>query len=262
MLPNPLSMLNSLNVPPTGPAVQLFMSRYDLAFTSIANYRSTLSTTNYTWWEDLCGILLTTPPTNPPAAKNTVNTDLRYWANPFFRKPTVTGAAAQSWMSGAAAQASPVFVRGCTQFIVEFAGDYMVQDPTTGAPMSAGQDGQVDYTVDPGTGARHIRWYGYERDTNDDGAIDPRVDVVPVKTALLFYGIPMAAGAATFERFVPANYTLRPQGINSSPYICAWGADTDAILPRPKMIRITMAVDDPNGHLNTEQTFEYVFNLP
>ena len=256
---NALSILNAAN---TAGGANLFMSRYDLAGTSISNYHSTLTTTNYTWWEDLSGIQLFIPPTNPPAAIQTVKNNQRYWGNPFFTKPNVTGTAAQAWLSSAAAQASPVFVRGCTQFIVEFAGDYMVQNPATGAPTAAGQDGQVDYTVDSVTGAHHIRWYGYERDTNDDGTIDPRVDVVPVKTALAYYGIPMSNTAATFERFIPANYTLQAQGTNSSPYICAWGPDTDATLPRPKMIRITMAVDDPNGHLNTEQTFEYVFNLP
>ena len=31
---------------------------------------------------------------------------------------------------------------------------------------------------------------------------------------------------------------------------------------RPKMLRITMTVDDPNGRLTEGQTFEYVIDLP
>ena len=37
-----------------------------------------------------------------------------------------------------------------------------------------------------------------------------------------------------------------------------WGP-TD---PKPKMIRILMTIDDPNGKLTDGQTFEYVFTLP
>ena len=52
------------------------------------------------------------------------------------------------------------------------------------------------------------------------------------------------------------------------PYTCSWGDDTDAssagnpTIPRPKMIRITIGIDDPTGHLNTQQIYQYVFNLP
>ena len=41
-------------------------------------------------------------------------------------------------------------------------------------------------------------------------------------------------------------------------YICAWGPND----PKPRMIRITLMIDDPAGRLNEGQTFEYVFELP
>ena len=53
-------------------------------------------------------------------------------------------------------------------------------------------------------------------------------------------------------------YTSR--GNNNGPYYtCAWGPNT--ISPMPKLIRITIAIDDPNGHLNDAQTFEYIVPL-
>ena len=45
------------------------------------------------------------------------------------------------------------------------------------------------------------------------------------------------------------------------PYVCAWGPGADPGT-LPKLIRITVAIDDPNGRLNNEQTYEYVFPLP
>lgn len=260
--PAVLSILNAGNSTDGG-AVKLFMSRYDLAQTSIAAYRASISATNFGWWQDVSGIrvsnanlpLKTTPPT--------VSADQRYWGNPFIKKPTSTDALKRlQQLSGAVSQASPVFVRGCTQFIVEFAGDYVKQDPTTGKPTAAGQDGQIDFCVDPTTGARHIRWYGFQRDTNDDGKIDANIDVVPLHDYLVANSITPAA-AIGFERTYPTNYNLPALNTNSPAYVCAWGPDTDSAgIPRPKMIRITMAVDDPTGHLNTEQYYEYVYNLP
>ena len=43
-----------------------------------------------------------------------------------------------------------------------------------------------------------------------------------------------------------------------SQYVCAWGPND----PKPKMIRITMTVDDPGGRLADGQTYEYIYTLP
>jgi hypothetical protein len=81
------------------------------------------------------------------------------------------------------AQMSPALLQHCSQFIVEYAGDYLQQDgPTSATPgqltgqiTGIGPDGQIDYvittvpdTTSP-TGYRQtkrIRWYGMPRSTN------------------------------------------------------------------------------------------------
>jgi hypothetical protein len=74
----------------------------------------------------------------------------------------------------------------------------------------------------------------------------------------------------TFERYYPSNWAGNTTSINTdisnngtitatSEYVAAWGPDTTEGLP--KMIRITVAMDDPNGNLKTPQWFEYVINL-
>jgi type II secretory pathway pseudopilin PulG len=114
----------------------------------------------------------------------------------------------------ALARTSPVFVNHCTQFIVEYAGDYLYQDPdptpadirktTRGRIVDApggrkgiksyyaaqpggrfaqepdyGEtDGEIDWIWDRDTQTKSIRWYGMPRDTNNDGQINMK-DVVP-----------------------------------------------------------------------------------
>ena len=43
-----------------------------------------------------------------------------------------------------------------------------------------------------------------------------------------------------------------------SSYTCAWGPNDDN---KPKMLRLIVRVDDPNGRLSNGQTVEYVINL-
>ena len=37
---------------------------------------------------------------------------------------------------------------------------------------------------------------------------------------------------------------------------------TAVLDPKPKMIRITMTIDDPGGRLGEGQTYEYIYTLP
>lgn len=262
---DPLSLFSAVSRDQT----PISSSRYDIARTSINQHRNIAIIGGYKWWERLIGQQI--------SATSTIQSDVRYVANPFVRKPTPAVAAspvnAAKWMSAASAQTYPVFVRGCTQFIVEFAGDYLQQNPTTGAVAGPGQDGQVDYVVENPTAPisqqiRHIRWYGFPRDTNNDGLIDPRKDgtqdVVPVGQ------VPGSGGPMLFERggAFPLPQMVQFSRVTdiapqSNAYVCAWGPDTDAVgIPRPRMIRITLGIDDPAGHLSNEQLYEYVFNLP
>ena len=197
------------------------------------------------------------------------------------------------------ARTVPVFVRGCTQFTVEYAGDYLNQDPTNGAIVgnylsgAAGTDGQIDYMYvveqthpsEPMANVRRIRWYGMPRnvDTRDDvagpviagaPAATPKAgnlyDVIPLRDLLSltpgFTGLP----ADFFEHFdnlaAAANYAgagAVPDDPRAVRYYAAWGPNDLAkgSPTRPKMIRITMTVDDPNGRMTEGQTFEYVIDL-
>lgn len=129
------------------------------------------------------------------------------------------------------AQTTPYFVGHCTQFIVEYAGDYLNQeenngdvpglptdvaakmDPASGQIVYGTTDGVIDYVIDTsadgtfgGTGAftpndpptnpakwvRRTRWYGLPRDVTGDGRITIN-DVVPLSDVMAYYGITMAA---------------------------------------------------------------------
>jgi type II secretory pathway pseudopilin PulG len=139
---------------------------------------------------------------------------LRYWCNPTVTRPID---------SQVLSSKVPIFVPNCTQFIVEYAGDYLNQDPQTGLPrhgmnnnltVTNGQydastfdvadainpgdgsvihgttDGQIDYilekpgnTADSSKWVRRIRWYGLPRDVNGDGHI-VFGDVIPLADVL------------------------------------------------------------------------------
>jgi hypothetical protein len=248
--------------------ISLVASRYDLAATSIDYYRRYLLTTpnhdGYPWWEHISGSQIDGP----------ILSDGRYFANPFLRRPSGAANAAM-WMSASAAQTTPVFVRNCTQCIIDFAGDFATQDPTTGKITSAQPDGQVDYTVDPLTGKRKIRWYGFPRDASNEGKIGvdtgthQQFGVCPLSDTLRLAPdyARVTANLPPIERNplpYSANYAAAMPAVASGAsevYLCAWGAD-NVVLPRPRMLRITLAVDDPTGHLSNEQLYEYVFNLP
>jgi prepilin-type N-terminal cleavage/methylation domain-containing protein len=73
--------------------------------------------------------------------------------------------------SASIAEMAPYFLQHCTQFVVEYAGDYMQQD-ANGNMVGLGPDGQIDYYLDA-NGNKHIRWYGMPRSStgqlHDDG---------------------------------------------------------------------------------------------
>lgn len=78
------------------------------------------------------------------------------------------------------ARVSPTLLPHCSQFIVEYAGDFLTQDsdpasasfgwvqttPVGGNPLQP--DGQIDFVVNPVTRVKSTRWYGYPRDTNSN----------------------------------------------------------------------------------------------
>mgnify|MGYP000471754520 CR=1 FL=1 len=154
-------------------------SRHDLAKTSIADFRADLfdlvrANPGADWWNGLI---------------------YRFEANRFPRRP---------YTAESTAQTAPLFLANCSQFIVEYAGDFVTQvrdvrgvvshrinldpeapdgrtttedmnDPRFGTVTAAIPDGKLDFYVerDPitGGGVEKIRWYGFPRDVDGDGKI-------------------------------------------------------------------------------------------
>lgn len=201
-------------------------SRYDLAGTSIAAERAAIishcNTTNADWWTRFSYPL---------------------WGNPHYMRPV---------NSQKLALTVPMFVNGCTQFIVEFAGDYLNQDPLTGNIVdvhsylnattfidrgSVGTDGEVDYIVatEPGgTKSRQVRWYGLPRDVDGDGQIpvnisDPNAikDVVPLRDLIKikYSDVVKAPMERTVLPYPSANnYAATTGGMTTTgKYFAVWG---------------------------------------
>ncbi len=158
---------------------------------------------------------------------------------------------------------APAFVAGCSQFCVEFAGDFVSQNPngTPNTSATPGPDGTIDFRIVNGT--RQIIWYGMPRSVSGDGQVlaswnsnPPRPDVDTVQNTWKGAGVlpPVTANSPgyTFERM--------PAG-NTATYVAAWHPK-DTNNPRPKLIRIIWAVEDPNNRLGLPVTFEYVFPVP
>jgi hypothetical protein len=87
----------------------------------------------------------------------------------WYNRPQVNPTLQIPVTAASLAQLSSYFLQHCSQFVVEYAGDYLQQDnnptsPTYGAMTGIGSDGQIDYYVDA-NGNKHIRWYGMPRST-------------------------------------------------------------------------------------------------
>ncbi|CAN5538458.1 hypothetical protein BH09PLA1_BH09PLA1_07990 [soil metagenome] len=235
-------------------------SRYDLAATSISSYRQTLlnyisANPNATWWQDIFG-----------------SGGRRFQANPAITKPITAASLSQQ---------APIFIPGCTQFIVEYAGDFVSQVDNPALPTygnvvgwfgaaNPSTDDNVDFVVV--NGAKRVRWYGAPRDTSGDGLVPGWIagrlsnqmpDVVPLRDVIRTIPGEQASNGAPFEKLMAtkmpplADYTAMAL---ASEYECGWGPNDR----KPKMIRITIVIDDPSGrNPNPDgQTFEYVFELP
>lgn len=248
--------------------------RYDLAGTSIAGYRTRLATwiarsaANADWWSILF-----------------LDDAYRFFSNPYVVKPITPASYARQ---------SSVFLQGASQFIVEYAGDFVSQNQTIGTAYGdvtdtflsqGGQDGEVDFVRqwndvnnngvldanEVGSLRKAIRWYGFPRDTTGDGrirAVDG--DVVPLRDLILSSPVlPTPLPTRWFEKEWPTNAAQDPRtadyanpslSLTSDPaYTCAWGPN-DTV--RPKLIRVTIVLDDTSGRLPEGQTLEYVFQLP
>jgi type II secretory pathway pseudopilin PulG len=249
-------------------------SRFDLAATSIAGFKNklvsylgnaSLAATAPLWWTQMM------TPTNLSQGQNFSNH--RFHCNPFVPKPI---------QSDGMAQASPYFLGGCSQFTVEFAGDYLVQNNNPlansggigqyGAATAVGSDGQIDYVLVTTNGVtrKQVIWYGLPRTTNGNGAIAGVYgDVMTVYDYIQYFNskystnltdpyIGTVPGTTGFEKVLPT-YNSGPSGMtNGSQYICAFGPNDRA----PKLIRITITITDPSGRIPQGLTYQYVYTVP
>ena len=236
-------------------------SLYDLAGMSIGRYRT----------QHMKDILADTSLTNT-------------WQDALIFRPTGFAAPTKPLTPYGAARTVPCFLEHCTQFAVEYAGDFIAQDANGNATGYAGQDGKtadeqtdgvIDFCVDPVTKTRSIRWYGFPRDTNDDGLIPTKLsggigavlDTLPARDVVRT--INSSFDGFLFERNMknkfgdttPADYTNAGALTRDKEYVCTWGVQT-ASLPRPRMLRITFALDDALSRVRKDQTFEFVATLP
>ena len=263
----------------------LNQSRFDLADMSIRQVQASLNSQYYAklatpgqsvyndkWWQSLIGMGVAsgTPP-------NATAVESRFQCNPFVAKPLT---------AAGMAQATPYFLKGCSQFTVEYAGDFVQQEndpqysvvgnanltnsPKYGDPTQAGVDGQLDYVLVPPTPGstvsrslwrRQIRWYGLPRSTAGLTTITAKNgDVVPLRDVIENEAVVSKSTApATFEKTVPtycADYASAAAGMApNQAYTCVFGPND----PAPKLIRVTVTVADPTGRLPDGQTYQYVF---
>jgi hypothetical protein len=214
-------------------------------------------------------------------------------AKPFtYRTDQANAAKPVAEMSTEMALATPIFMKGVTQFIVEFAGDFYVQPTPDGTPERVGTLDWDEIPAAAGGGSR-IHWYGFPRDVDGDGVMD-------VNTIFAQPGLLTPGGTPTGVRWKnpwtataiePYSPTAPPPMIEHPPvapqtnYIWAWGPMGDRDVPtnqvlgpgnivitaakqghpytiRPRLIRITMEVTDANGRLADGQRMEMIFRLP
>lgn len=245
-------------------ATLLRHARYDLVGTTLDSFRQTLAGYSGSGQEML----------------------FRFECNPYVRRPMT---------SAALAKAAPYFIGHASQFVVEFAGDYIAQnnnrsDPDYGKAVLAGADGRIDYIVENRGGAtvERIRWYGLPRDTNGDGIIlggyaksahgnwpqdrtcESLVDVVPVSDLLRILEDNDTV-RASFEVQVGVNNVgtqlvggsylnaAAGQAVDTSGqsfrYRAMWKNDS------PQMLRILLRLDDPAGRLKEGHWVECVYSL-
>jgi hypothetical protein len=239
--------------PLPAPVPTIEQATCDLAGRTISEFRSDVAAAGANFWLPLT-TTTGTAATDPPYL---------FQADPQGVKPSGGGITSDS-----ASKSSSVFMGSCSQFVVEYAGDFVTQD-ATGTYTAAVPDGVMDFVVIPTAGAvperRMIQWYGYPRDTSSptgqgpDGTITSAAplcgDVLPLVTAWPTAG----AGAFPFEVVTPTP--------SNRLYTAAFGpTDLDGTryapsTPRkPKMIRVIVQIADAPGRLADGQNFEYVFS--
>ena len=172
----------------------------------------------------------------------------RYWCNPFVSS-TPYDRTQPNINAKSIAQRQQILAQGCSQFIVEFAGDFVTQNLNSGLNYgnvtAAVPDGVLDFVAVSGTtGTRITRWYGLPRDVDGDGHIwstnaagsRTSIDVLPVSVFAGSDRLPFerkSKSLATVPAIAPptanSDYaTLLDEPTTAdnpddSGYVCVWG---------------------------------------
>lgn len=231
-------------------------SRYDAADTSFQRFRRILGN----WIEN-------TPPNQVWYDAIAPN---RFQYSPVVPRPLDPDTVAQS---------TPGLAEGTSQFIVEFAGDFLTQN-NLGVVIAAEPDGVLDYIVLYDAGGpdevRTTRWYGMPRDSDGNGSIravppsggnsNALVDVLPVADIIAADGGTLPVPAERwFERYLPTIpsggfYAGGSSDMNpNDDYLAAWGPDT-IDLPKPQYIRILVGTIPTSANAD-DRIAEYVFKV-
>ncbi len=94
----------------------------------------------------------------------------------------------------------PAVIRGCSQFIIEYTGNFYTKDLVGNVANSAPDpSNQLDFYTDA-RGFKHVRWYGFPRAVNSFGTVNPlNGDVVPLRDV-----VGTTANAERFSANFPA----------------------------------------------------------
>ncbi|HEV7301520.1 MAG TPA: prepilin-type N-terminal cleavage/methylation domain-containing protein [Tepidisphaeraceae bacterium] len=220
---------------------------------------------------DLVGLNGTSTDTFARVASKLVGTwwnflDYPFQADPYPQRPLT---------SAGAAKTAPLFLPGASDFITEFAGDYVTQVSTgtdmgdVSAPLP---DGVIDFAVekfdpsDDATWIKQVRYYGFPRDVNGDGLIDGDRDVIPFKWFVSAATFEKNEGTSTEFDDKPASFpgtplaVTHPSAATNRQYVTAW-TSADAPTIWPKLIRVTYTMQDAQGRLRNPQPVEMIFKV-
>ena len=308
---------------PSDPRTDIRSGRDDLVGLTINTVREKLNTRMSSKSPSTSDVLWYQPFWDTFSTGGTMTVPYRFMGQPKLTKlADATGKLDVGRMIAELSQTNNTFLPTCTQFIVEYAGDYLYQDENgalidpPGAPSGTtgvaqflkqnvpdiqyGQtDGQIDFVVDqniidPVTNkpAKRIRWYGMPRDVTGpqpnpvNGNLESHIDiddVVPLSYMLNYdengdkirpnrfkskYKRPAGNTLCTApweENLYPTfdfDYLNVAHKINNSPNPKSHSYARYATIFRegqiPKMLRITMKLDDPGQRLQEGQWIQYI----
>jgi prepilin-type N-terminal cleavage/methylation domain-containing protein len=258
----PLSRYSQDSNGGTGP----HFSRYDVAGITLEQFRQKVTTAVQQqpnlWWVPMVTYEEPTYTGTPGTINYTGGSNSPY---PDFNRFQGDPRLDAPLDAASVANLSPYFLQHCSQFIVEYAGDYLSQDPLSGNTTGLAPDGTVDFTYDI-NGNRQILWYGLPRmthiiTTTIPAGITLKNDVVPLRD--YYYSYEDAKGFArtnpSFEYCInlpyTSNYANIGAGFANANYVAAWRNNC------PSMIRILFKLDDPNNKVQDGPWYEYVFRL-